>query len=346
MRRPLGFMSGTGAVMAGVVVAGVFATSMSIGPVLFSPGALNAVSKGHTLGGAASHAQIGDTCSACHTAPWSSQTMADRCLVCHSDVASQIRSGNGAHAKLVGSLSAPTCKGCHTDHGGATGDLTVADPATFPHDLTGYSLRSHRRTSQGERVTCVQCHPRGLGVFDQATCEGCHAKLDAAFMTRHVAKFGKTCLACHQGVDRIGSDFDHNKLPFKLTGRHAHVACDQCHKDMGSIQALQSTPTNCYGCHAKQDKHGGRFGQQCDQCHSTTRWGDVNFDHKVFPVDHGRREQRSTCQTCHPNGATTYTCFGCHRHTPANVVGEHEGRSLAQLTDCIQCHEGGRGGGD
>ncbi len=63
-------------------------------------------------------------------------------------------------------------------------------------------------------------------------------------------------------------------------------------------------------------------------------------------MDHGTEKQASTCQTCHPNGTNTYTCFGCHAHTQANVVGQHEGKSLSQLTDCIKCHAGGKSGGD
>jgi hypothetical protein len=49
-----------------------------------------------------------------------------------------------------------------------------------------------------------------------------------------------------------------------------------------------------------------------------------------------------TCQTCHPNGTSTYTCLGCHFHTPANVQAQHEGQSASQLANCIRCHPGGR----
>ena len=75
----------------------------------------------------------------------------------------------------------------------------------------------------------------------------------------------------------------------------------------------------------------------------------MTFDHKVFPLDHGSEERKPTCETCHPDGTDTYTCYGCHEHTTGNVVGEHEGKSLAELQDCVRCHEGGgngEGGGD
>ena len=346
MKRPFGFMSGTGAVVAGIVVVGLFATTFVMGPVAFSPGSLNAASNGPALGGAASHAELHGRCGACHAAPWSSETMADRCMACHVDVATQFKTGQGLHGKLVGKLSTPTCRGCHTDHGGRSAPLTTANPKGFPHELTGYSLRSHKRTARGARVTCRDCHPKDFTTFDQRSCAQCHARLDRAFMSQHEASYGADCLACHHGLDLSGSDFDHNTLSFKLTGRHASVPCKKCHPDAATLQALRDTPKDCYSCHAKDDRHRGRFGRQCEQCHSAADWGDVTFDHNVFPIDHGKREQRATCETCHPNGLRSYTCFGCHAHTPANVVGEHEGRNLAQLRDCIRCHEGGRSEGD
>ena len=125
------------------------------------------------------------------------------------------------------------------------------------------------------------------------------------------------------------------------------MPCNDCHEGAQSIQDYQKAPQDCYSCHAKDDEHeGARTGRSAAPATPPTGWDDVTFDHKVFPVDHGSDEQKATCQTCHPNGTNTYTCFGCHAHTTGNVVGEHEGKSLAELTDCIKCHQGGGGGGD
>jgi hypothetical protein len=260
VKSRLGFLSASGAVVAAVAVVGVVGISVVKGPVLFSPGGLSAMSKGHTYGGVSSHAQI-KGCGSCHSAPWSSQTMADKCLACHTDVASQMQSGSGIHAQMAGSVSSPTCKGCHTDHHGPNGTTTF---------------------------------------------------------------------------------FDHSKTSFKLTGAHTKVACNLCHGNATSLQDFRNAPTTCYGCHAKNDPHKGSFGQQCDQCHNTSSWAGANFKHDIIPVNHGTDQQASTCQTCHPNGTGTYTCYGCHRHTPANVQSGHEGQSAAQLADCIRCHKGGK----
>jgi hypothetical protein len=341
-KRP-GFFSPTGIAVAIVLVVGVIAVTVLLGPVLFSPGSLNSQAKAATRGGVASHAQLGNHCGACHTAPWSSRTMADKCLGCHTDVGSQISGKTGLHGSLAAMRAAP-CGDCHPDHHGPNGALTSLDESSFPHDVTGFTLSGHREKAKGGRFSCGDCHPKGYGAFDQAICATCHEAMDASFMSQHEAAFGKDCLPCHDGGGN--AKVDHSKFPFKLTGKHAGVPCNACHGSAKSIQDFQKTPQDCNSCHAKDDKHKGSFGTKCDMCHNTAGWSGATFDHSVFPVDHGSNQQKSTCQTCHPDGTTTYTCFGCHAHTTSNVVGEHEGRSLAQLTDCIKCHQGGSGGGD
>ena len=273
MKNQPGFVSVAGIAVAAILVAVVLGTTLIAGPILFSPGSLNAKSKsGQTIGGVTTHAQLAGKCEACHSAPWSPQTMVDRCVACHTDVGTQIQSKTGLHGALVGKSQSPTCKGCHTDHRGPSGALTVADESTFPHDTTGYSLRGHQKKSNGTRFACADCHPKGVSQFDQATCAACHTAIDAKFMSQHVTEFGTQCLGCHDGRR-------------------------------------------------------------------------TNFKHDVFPLDHGSREEKATCETCHPNRVfKSYTCFGCHRHTPANVVGDHEGQSLAQLQDCVRCHPQGRQG--
>jgi hypothetical protein len=341
----LGFLSVTGAVAAAVVLAVVAMWSLVGGPVLFTPGALNDVAKTAPLGGVASHAQL-TRCDACHSAPWSSKTMADLCMGCHADVADQILSHSGLHGRLVGGTTSATCRGCHTEHHGPTGALTVADSG-FPHELTSYSLSGHRRTASGAKVSCAACHPTGLAHFDQTTCTSCHTALGAAFMGRHTSAYGAHCLNCHDGADRFGAGFSHNGFAFKLVGRHTTLTCYGCHTAAQSLQDIRNTPQDCFACHAKSDKHKGAFGKQCGQCHTAAAWTGAKFDHTVFPADHGSRERVATCSTCHPTDVTTYTCFGCHAHTEANIQARHEGRSLAELADCIRCHAGGRReGGD
>jgi hypothetical protein len=340
MRGRPGFVSATGIVIAVALLAGVLAWTGLAGPVLFSPGPLNSAATGPALGGVTDHAELTRDCGACHPAPWSAQTMADRCLACHEGVGAQIKTRKGIHGGLAEMGSALTCSGCHPDHRGADAALTVLDPASFPHDLTGYSLRTHKRTAQGRRFTCADCHGNDLMRFDQKVCADCHRSMDAAFMTRHEADYGTECLPCHDGSGTAA--VDHSRFPFKLTGKHAGVACDKCHAGAGSLQDYQKTPQDCFSCHAKDDEHEGAYGRQCEDCHTAADWGEATFDHAVFPLDHGADEEKATCQTCHPTDVKSYTCYGCHAHTEGNVRGEHEGQSLAELADCIRCHPGGR----
>ena len=265
-----GFFSPIGIAAAVVLVVVVVALTLVLGPTLFSPGSLNAQAKTAPLGGVASHAKLGNRCGACHTAPWSSQTMADKCMACHKDISAEISGKTGLHGALLSTVK-PTCGGCHPDHRGANATLT---------ELTG---------------------------------------------------------SFSAGM--------HNSFAFKLTGKHATIPCSACHANAKSLQDFQKTPQDCNSCHGKSDPHKGSFGTQCGSCHNTSGWGGASFNHDIFPVNHGTDKQASTCQTCHPSGTTTYTCFGCHEHTQSNVVGQHEGKSLSQLTNCIQCHKGGSSGG-
>jgi nitrate/TMAO reductase-like tetraheme cytochrome c subunit len=339
-RRP-DFVSPTGLVVALVVIFGVLLWTLVEGPVLFSSGPLNSAAQGKPLGGVKSHAQLTNDCGSCHPAPWSSKSMADSCLDCHTGVAGQIRAEEGLHGRLLGRLSSPTCRGCHPEHNGPDGALTVLDRDAFDHDLTGYSLRTHVRTAQGDRFTCKDCHTEDLMKFDQVVCAECHATIDAAFMERHAATYGKDCLPCHDGSGRDGADYAHDTGPFKLTGEHAEVACVDCHRDARSQADLKQTPQDCFSCHAEDDAHDGAYGRQCEDCHTAASWGDATFDHSVFPLDHGSEERRATCETCHPDGTDSYTCYGCHAHAQAKVLDQHEGRTLAELNDCASCHPGG-----
>jgi len=341
MKKRPGFVSATGIAAAGILLAGVLAWTLLAGPGLFSPGPLNAQAGQDERGGVTSHAALGRDCGACHPAPWNAGGMADACVACHTGIGSEIRSGTGLHGGLS-RAGVPACDPCHPDHRGPDAALTELDPAGFPHGATGYSLRTHREMDSGKPFTCADCHPASILTFKQAVCVRCHRDLDAAFMDRHETTYGRDCLPCHDGTGRDGADFDHSAVPFKLTGAHAKVACGDCHTAARSRDGIARTPQDCYACHAADDEHDGAYGKRCEDCHSAEAWDQVTFDHEVFPLDHGSEERKASCETCHPASTGSYTCYGCHEHTEANVLGEHEGQGLAELAACIRCHPGGR----
>jgi len=71
---------------------------------------------------------------------------------------------------------------------------------------------------------------------------------------------------------------------FALTGFHVTVACASCHVN----NAYNLTSGACVQCHLK-DFQGATapnhvaagFPQTCDQCHTTTNWGNGTFDHST-----------------------------------------------------------------
>ena len=46
----------------------------------------------------------------------------------------------------------------------------------------------------------------------------------------------------------------------------------------------------------------------------------------------------NTCRTCHETSLSTYTCYGCHEHTPQNVIPKHSEEGIRDLTNCARCH--------
>jgi hypothetical protein len=222
---------------------------------------------------------------------------------------SQTLGGMSSHAQLAGK-----CGACH---GAPWSSRSMSDRCLACHQDVSTQIQGHSGVHGGL-----------VGARSSSTCRACHSE--------------------HRGANgALTANFDHNKFPFKLTGKHASVPCNQCHtQTAASLQDLRNTPQDCYSCHAKNDAHSGKFGKLCGQCHGTDGWGNAKFDHTIFPLDHGSDQQAATCTTCHPTNYSTYTCYGCHRHTTASVQGDHEGQSLASLADCIRCHPGGRGAGN
>ncbi|MBI4954929.1 MAG: hypothetical protein HY908_23100 [Myxococcales bacterium] len=196
---------------------------------------------------------------------------------------------------------------------------------------------------------CSACHPAPFsGASASQRCLGCHdevaAELGAGAGLHARLRDARRCLVCHlehEGPDgeltRLdAATFPHDATGFALTGAHARVPCAACHRD----RKYANTPKTCLGCHEPPDGHREAFGDDCGSCHGTDSWQGARFDHG-FPLDHGAKAP-SPCKTCHPDGYKTYTCYGCHEHTPANIAREHDEEGIADLADCAHCHPTGR----
>jgi len=121
------------------------------------------------------------------------------------------------------------------------------------------------------------------------------------------------CSDCHNATDWQAVRFDHDATDYPLVGKHQEVACTDCHED----KTFRTTPTTCYGCHAGDDVHNGRSGQQCESCHNPATWTDSSFDHQrdtQFALDGKHGEL--ICGDCHSDDPFAdeleTSCVSCH----------------------------------
>lgn len=366
MTRPLGCLTGAG-LLAGLLTAVTIGASAALGGnVLFSPGDLNAVSGEAPIGGVDSHAELEQACGQCHAPIWGDARMGDRCLACHQQVATELAVVSGFH---YGYASAGNCRDCHTEHQGADSAITRLEIANYPHDRSGFVLTAHPPTTTGGSFRCMDCHPARLRQFSVDSCQGCHQLLDPKPTRLHASDFGLACLNCHDGIDRFGSNFDHQTLVFALDGAHADVRCSVCHPGARTVAELRAAPTRCFACHAPDDIHAGRLGQSCEDCHTQQTWPGAELDHRLigFQLEgahsktdclgcHVQRQWSSIprdCQACHAEqdvhaGQFTQDCSACHAPTLWSEVRFDHQLSAYPLVgghrtaDCEGCHAGGR----
>jgi len=328
-RRP-GCLSTSGIIATLVTLLIVGGVALARGNRMFNPGPLNDQAGAQPLGGVYSHAETGGRCSACHTSVWESETMSDRCLLCHQEL---LTNPEDFHRIMLAQSQTWACYECHTEHRGAQASLTVMDLSSFPHEAAGYSLKGHQTTASGEDFTCSDCHGTQIEAMDLGLCADCHQQIEPEYMTDHLDAFGRECLTCHDGVDTYGKSFDHNQAAFPLQGGHAEAACGACHAGARTIADLQSAPQACSACHAGDDPHEGRFGQNCAQCHTAEGWEGAAFDHTLAAFQLDGAHVDVACEACHIGGVfqgTPQDCFACHQQDD-----EHNGQ-FGQ--DCAQCH--------
>ncbi len=328
-RRPYGCVTGIALLFGLLTVLLIGVAALATGNGIFSPGSLNS-EKGEVLGGVTSHADLGAACDACHAQAWSPDRMADRCLVCHQSIRIELDGGTGLHGLFA---SADGCRGCHTEHLGATAGLTIANPVGFPHERTGFALDAHPVAQRLDGFDCAACHPASLTVFATGTCLACHEQRDAGYMTEHVDTFGAECRSCHDGVDTYGADFGH--AAWVLEGTHATASCAACHAGATTIEALAATPTTCVACHAAQDIHEGRLGSDCASCHTAATWQGAqdDFDHGLAEFALAGKHTGVACLACHLDRRWTgigTTCEACHA-----ADDPHDGQFVQP---CASCH--------
>lgn len=266
------------------------------------------------------HARIESDCEACHGTREISPTAA--CLECHEPILGDIEGRTGLHGHLLESTS--SCDSCHTEHEGRDGDIVGFDRESFDHALADFTLEGAHATA-----FCNDCHRPGSAFREAPSdCHQCHQQDDP-----HKGGLGEACDSCHEVVAWVEVRFDHHaETGFALRDGHALVSCDSCHPD----NRYQNTKDQCLACHVLNDRHAGRFGDQCEQCHQATGWGNLVFDHgrdTDFALQGAHRHLK--CDTCHQSGSPDQVagvaCVDCH-----SVNDVHFG---ANGSGCADCHD-------
>jgi hypothetical protein len=136
--------------------------------------------------------------------------------------------------------------------------------------------------------------------------------------------------------------------------RALNVGCDKCHKTAawkpaGFDHAVLGPAERgrCESCHkAPADRLHQQITGNCASCHQPSAWKPATFDHdKFFPLD---KDHNASCITCHAgNDYRKYTCYGCHEHTPANMLAKHREEGIGEdLAQCVRCHRNASGEGE
>lgn len=243
------------------------------------------------------------------------------------------------------------CNDCHKEHVGRDASITRFSTSSFDHKETGFEL-----SGKHKGLKCATCHdhqsfrvetkalPENRQTFLglRAVCSSCHED-------RHKNSLSSECQTCHStsGWTPV-ANFDHSKAGFPLSGKHAPVACAECHESLKMIprpQAIVFTVAafgDCAPCHRSPHKPEFSKDRRCRDCHSTEGWKSSQFDHSVtrFPLVGAHRSV--SCESCHPRmkgrqaGAMTdfstkpfADCSSCHKspHGPA-----------LNRTTCNACH--------
>jgi len=253
-------------------------------------------------------------------------------LLVFSGTSGKSQTYEGTHSPH-GNLNVP-CQNCHT----ANAWKPVRAVPEFDHNQTRYPLRGMHQA-----VACVQCHVKPVFTNVGQRCQDCHADI-------HRRQLGANCEQCHtvRGWQVSVQQIQQHNNRFPLTGAHAAVDCDTCHKGAANSK-FQTMSTECYSCHQSDytattnpNHVTAKFAIQCETCHSTDNWLNAKFDHNSvgFPLTGGHAVPPRQCADCHVNnnynlGVTA--CLTCHQKDFAGATTPvpHAGFP----TTCEQCHD-------
>jgi len=209
----------------------------------------------------------------------------------------------------------------------------------FDHAKFGFPL-----TGAHAAATCTACHKTLDFTMEQSVCATCHEDV-------HRGEFGTDCAQCHTTrsfIDRAGMVRLHQSSRFPLSGAHAALDCERCHRGAAAGQlAFVGIAAECESCHmhdydaTTNPAHAAAgFPTNCTSCHGSFTWTGARFDHAAtgFPLTGAHRTVQ--CQSCHGDGVWAgkpTACVSCHQ-SDYNGTTNPSHTALAYSTDCTTCH--------
>jgi len=254
-----------------------------------------------------------DNCQKCHE-PGRQVTPA-KCLACHRAIGDRIAARKGVHRDV-----GESCISCHVEHAGVDAVITRFDPKSFDHAKeTGFPL-----DGKHAHLLCASCHKSRSYLAASPGCAACHAD-------PHRGALGPDCARCHSAAvpfKETRRGFDHAKTAFPLTGAHAAVKCESCHRP-GSWKVEKFAA--CADCH--RDPHRKPLGT-CESCHTTATFRTEKIDHAKTGYPLLGAHASVPCAKCHVQSAlkvriTATRCADCHKDPHRGVFKE----------DCASCHK-------
>lgn len=267
-----------------------------------------------------------------------------KCLDCHTEINILMEAGRGFHSGS--DVKDAKCIDCHGEHFGRNFEIVRFDTDSFDHNDAGYALLGAHKKQK-----CADCHnPENIadeelkkrdGTFLglEQNCLSCHSDY-------HKDQLTDDCQSCHN-FDKFSpaTGFTHDKAKFQLTGAHLQVDCAKCHKVEGAEDSKFQHFTglnfaNCVDCHT--DPHNGKFGQNCEKCHSTGSFKQIKnmerFDHSATRFPLLGKHINVNCNKCHGDNLASKPkferCVDCHEDY-------HKGRFTiaGEVQDCADCHK-------
>lgn len=321
---------------------------------------------------------LGTDCRKCHDAgkwtitpgfrhdttayPLTNKHTAVSCEKCHlSSALSSKRDPGGNLIPVYRPVPHRSCADCHKDpHAGRLGESCSSchstrsfqqiDRDNFDHQRTRYPLQGRHAA-----IRCSACHGSFATALEKkpayATCAGCHA--DPHNKTARLAGQPEDCGTCHtlNGFTPARlSISQHARTAYPLEGKHAEVACADCHEKEKTPQAaarwgssrvvLRPASTSCRSCHG--DDHGSQLAQrpdrgECSACHSLAGWAPSRFDvaaHSKLRFPLLDRHAEASCGACH--GTTRPGLLALAKDS---TLGRAGFRFRIPEVECAACHQ-------